>query len=409
MNVTMKKTLIIVLLAAFGAVVFTPLSYAELVLPKKKVDKTAAERNWIETTWEEPEWSETSTEALILRFKNLPDTKGRYLEKRNFIISGKGKPTRGEQTVSSEYRVVEAGETGASKLRVKWHRLASRGTGSNLMRFLKNSSPVISYYSILPDGNMTLSEGFMLASSLPVFPEEEVTTGSRWKGKSTFAFSPVFPFLLANGELKYLLEGVAWVDGNQWADISFKGDLDLPRSGIVIRKIIGVKKSRKPLGSLKGALIDKVAPELPGAKAGIESNDLILRYNDKRISNWSDLKYAISTAEGDGPYELIVRRSGRRVTLSITPEIAVRGLISGTGRVNGRVVFDVTRGVLVRIEISPLSMRTKIAAKGLKIEQKVVLKAITELLGVEFSEEKSKEAASSPPKTTEETKAAPAL
>ncbi len=408
MNATMKKTLIIVLLAAFGAVVFAPLSYAELVLPKKKVDK-AAERNWIETTWEEPEWSETSVEALLLRFKNLPETKGRYLEKRNFIISGKGKPTRGEQTVSSEYRVIEAGDDGASKLRVKWHRLASRGTGSNLMLFLKNSSPVIAHYSMLPNGNMTSSEGFMAVSSLPVFSEEEVKIGSRWKGKSTFAFSPVFPFLLATGELSYLVEGVAWVDGNQWALISFKGEVDLPKSGITIRKIIGIKKSKKPLGSLKGALVDKVAPGLPGEKAGIESNDLVLRYNDKRISNWSDLKYAISTTQGEGPYELIVRRSGRRVTLSITPEIALRGVIDGSGRVNGRVVFDVTRGVLVRLELSPLSMRTKIGAKGLKIQQKVVLKAITELLGVEFSEEEGAEAASSSPKAPGGAKPAPAL
>ena len=394
----MNKRLIIVLLTVFSILLFAPLSHAERVMPRKKGNTAAAEKNWIETKWVEPEWNETSTDTILLRFDNLSGTKGRYLEKRNFIISGKGKPTRGEQTISTEYRVTEAGGNGPSKLRFKWLRLASRGIGSNLMRFLKNSSPMIANYSMFPNGNIASSEGFMSSSSLPVFPEEEVSIGSRWNGESTFAFSPVFPFLLANGKMSYIMEGLAQVDGNQWALISFKGDIDLPPSGIVIRKIIGVKKSKKQLGSLKGAMIDKVAPDMPGGKAGLVKNDIILRYDDKRLSNWSDLKYAISTAQGEGPYELIVRRSGRRQTLSITPEVAIQGLISGTGRVNGRVVFDVTRGVLVRLEIIPLSIRMKLNAKGRNIKQKVVLKAVTELLGVEVSENAVIEAASSAPK-----------
>ncbi|MEX0613308.1 MAG: PDZ domain-containing protein [Pirellulales bacterium] len=71
----------------------------------------------------------------------------------------------------------------------------------------------------------------------------------------------------------------------------------------------------------QGMLVVEVVPDSPAAKAGVKTNDLLLRANDADLREMQDLvKLVITEGEKKGQIAVEVLRRGQRETVYITPE-----------------------------------------------------------------------------------------
>ncbi|MFC5369874.1 M50 family metallopeptidase [Arcanobacterium bovis] len=63
-----------------------------------------------------------------------------------------------------------------------------------------------------------------------------------------------------------------------------------------------------------------IAEQSPAYRAGIQPGDTVLRWGDTAVTNWDELYKAIGTS-GIRPYDVELLRSGRKLTLSVTPVV----------------------------------------------------------------------------------------
>jgi regulator of sigma E protease len=68
------------------------------------------------------------------------------------------------------------------------------------------------------------------------------------------------------------------------------------------------------------AVIGRVAPDSPGAAAGLQTGDTVASANGRRIAHWEDLDRAVATSSGR-PLRLTVARSGAVREVSVTPRL----------------------------------------------------------------------------------------
>ena len=89
---------------------------------------------------------------------------------------------------------------------------------------------------------------------------------------------------------------------------------DLETHGRVRRGFIGVQMAQ----AKKGALIVDVMENTPAETAGIQKQDIITRFNDKKIKNYNDLFKAVASTPINETVSLELIRSGQKITLEIT-------------------------------------------------------------------------------------------
>jgi serine protease Do len=85
--------------------------------------------------------------------------------------------------------------------------------------------------------------------------------------------------------------------------------------GVLVQKITPELAEHLELEDESGALVSKVAPEGPAAKAGIERYDVIVEFDDKPIANLSELPRAVAETPVDKTVEVVVVRDRKRKTL----------------------------------------------------------------------------------------------
>ncbi len=68
--------------------------------------------------------------------------------------------------------------------------------------------------------------------------------------------------------------------------------------------------------------LDKVVPDSPADKAGLNSNDRILSINSVEINSWEDVLNQIKSFDGKGELKMIVRRDDQVLNLSVTPKMS---------------------------------------------------------------------------------------
>ncbi|WP_367109994.1 Do family serine endopeptidase [uncultured Psychrobacter sp.] len=78
------------------------------------------------------------------------------------------------------------------------------------------------------------------------------------------------------------------------------------------RNLAEVYKLARP----QGALLIRVSPDSPAQKAGLESGDIILKYNDRNIMRASDLLNLINRARPDDRFIAQVQRDGKQLRVS---------------------------------------------------------------------------------------------
>jgi putative serine protease PepD len=78
------------------------------------------------------------------------------------------------------------------------------------------------------------------------------------------------------------------------------------------RRGLGLRVADRPEG---GALVGGVRPDSPGARAGVESGDIIVELSGKPIVTSADLERVAADWSGDRPTSLTLERGGDRKTV----------------------------------------------------------------------------------------------
>jgi serine protease Do len=85
--------------------------------------------------------------------------------------------------------------------------------------------------------------------------------------------------------------------------------------GVMIQKITPELAEELEIEDESGALVSKVVPGGPAAKAGIERYDVIVEFDDKPIEDLSELPRAVAETTVDKTVAVVVVRDGKRKTL----------------------------------------------------------------------------------------------
>ena len=72
------------------------------------------------------------------------------------------------------------------------------------------------------------------------------------------------------------------------------------------------------LESARGALVADVTPDSPAADAGIETGDVILRFNDRPVPEMQDLPRLVASTPVNSTVDVVVLRKGQQITLPVS-------------------------------------------------------------------------------------------
>ena len=91
-----------------------------------------------------------------------------------------------------------------------------------------------------------------------------------------------------------------------------------PWLGIAMEPVQEVVASQLSLAPGEGVVINHVAPESPAAKAGLQPNDILLRFEDQIIVEQSQLKKLIAMKKAGDSVKLTYLRKGAKMDASVT-------------------------------------------------------------------------------------------
>ena len=107
---------------------------------------------------------------------------------------------------------------------------------------------------------------------------------------------------------------------NVVAQIKSQGYVSRGWLGVVIQDVTRELAESFGLKKPHGALISKVMPDSPAAKAGFEAGDVILKFNGKKVSTSSELPPIVGRTEIGQSVPVVVMRSNKRKTINVKVE-----------------------------------------------------------------------------------------
>jgi serine protease Do len=97
---------------------------------------------------------------------------------------------------------------------------------------------------------------------------------------------------------------------------------------------------RENYGVEGGALVEDVVPDSPAAKAGLKSEDVIIKFGNEPINSFGDLQRMVGTTRPNTRVTLTVMRERKQITMPLTleerPDEAKMGDVLGGGRGRNR-------------------------------------------------------------------------
>ena len=96
-----------------------------------------------------------------------------------------------------------------------------------------------------------------------------------------------------------------------------KGRVSRGWLGVLIQDVTRELADSFGMKQPRGALVAKVVPDSPAAKAGIEVGDIILEYNGQSIASSSALPPLVGSSRIDRPAKVGILRGGKRLTLEV--------------------------------------------------------------------------------------------
>ncbi len=105
---------------------------------------------------------------------------------------------------------------------------------------------------------------------------------------------------------------------NVYGQLRETGSVSRGWLGVLIQDVTGELAESFKMKTPHGALVSKVLPDSPAAKAGIEAGDVIMRFGGKDIATSSDLPPMVGTTRVGQKIELEVIRDGSKRAMFIT-------------------------------------------------------------------------------------------
>lgn len=106
--------------------------------------------------------------------------------------------------------------------------------------------------------------------------------------------------------------------------------------GVGIQQVTSTLSDSLGLDSVQGAVVTDVRAGTPAAKAGLQSGDVIVRFNGRDIRQPRDLQGVVERAELNRAHDIVVIRDGKELTLKVevaempeNPMAAADGSVSG--------------------------------------------------------------------------------
>ncbi len=109
------------------------------------------------------------------------------------------------------------------------------------------------------------------------------------------------------------------------------------------------------------AVVGKVAPESPAARAGVETGDRVTAFSGRPVANWEDLGRAINAADGR-EVQVVVERDGRSLTLSLAPRRTSVSDLFG----DKKEAWDIGAGPLLTPHVSTVTPGSPAERAGVK-------------------------------------------
>lgn len=119
-----------------------------------------------------------------MQWKFGPGDEVHYNETQKATITSEGKTTEREYAVTLQYYVKKVSKEGTAQVIVSGKNLDTKGTDSELTRFLFHSSPNLGSFSMSPSGRMRNVSGLISIRSLPTlsqrFVKDRLKTVNTW-------------------------------------------------------------------------------------------------------------------------------------------------------------------------------------------------------------------------------------
>lgn len=96
-----------------------------------------------------------------------------------------------------------------------------------------------------------------------------------------------------------------------------KGKVSRGWLGVLIQDVTSELAESFNMDRPRGALIARVLPDSPSAKAGLQVGDVILQYNGTELRSSSELPPLVGSSNVDHPAELVILRAGRELKLQV--------------------------------------------------------------------------------------------
>lgn len=96
-----------------------------------------------------------------------------------------------------------------------------------------------------------------------------------------------------------------------------KGRVSRGYLGVLIQDVDRNLAESFGLDHPRGALVARVLPDSPADKAGVETGDIILEFDDRKLMNSSQLPPLVGASKVDGPANVKVLRAGKELELSV--------------------------------------------------------------------------------------------
>lgn len=101
------------------------------------------------------------------------------------------------------------------------------------------------------------------------------------------------------------------------AQLKEHGKVTRGRIGVQIGPVSSEVAKAIGLSKAQGAMVSNVEEGGPAASAGVQSGDVILKFNDTDIKHWSDLPRIVGATKPDSNIDMQVWRRGKTVTLKV--------------------------------------------------------------------------------------------
>lgn len=147
---------------------------------------------------------------------------------------------------------------------------------------------------------------------------QHVVIGTKWTGGEE-GLRHIRRVRSGTGQL-----GVYFIDGVDLPEGAIdRFDATSGRSMTVTRRgasYLGVQSSMFPIQGVDGCLVTGVEPETPAAKAGVQSDDVFIRFNERKIATFEQLVNEIKRTNPGDTIPATVVREGKPIELTITME-----------------------------------------------------------------------------------------